>query len=215
MLFRLLTGLFALAVCNGNAVVAGAYDEVSDALRKKNDAVKTLDRFYQRRMDELELDFLANAKLIRQEISKTLEALKSKAAQTVDLDTANKVNDRLIEIQSTKLEPPKLSEATNSEPETDPDFSGTWIGKWGTNNRSLRLVIAKDNKIKIIDSRGEIQELQISKAGQRFLVVKTDHHDLELIRQDDRMVVLGWSKSKDRHIMVDPPNLMAVLVPGS
>ena len=215
MLFRFFFGLIGFVVCCGNAVVAGAYDEVSDALRKKNDAVKTLDRFYQRRMDELELDFLANAKLIQKEISKTLATLKSRAAQAVDLETANKINERLVEIQSTKLEPPKINETKESVPDMGPDFSGSWIGKWGTNNRSLRLVIGKDNKIKIIDSRGEIQELQVSKAGVRYLVVKTDHHDLELIRQGDRLVVLGWSKSKDRHIMVDPPNLMAVLVPGS
>ena len=214
MLIRVSICFFVGALCCCLVAEAIACDELSSALEKKEDAVKALDGFYKRRIEEIEKDFVANVKQIRKDIVKTLEGLKAKAAQVVELETANKIDERLNKIQSAKIESPTVDKPSNGMAEADPNLSGNWIGKWGTNNRSLRLVIGKDNAVKIIDSRGEIQELKISKAGKRFLVVKADHHDLELIRQDDRLVVLGWSKSKNRHIMVDPPNLMAVLVPG-
>ena len=214
MLIRVSICFVVGAICCCFAGEAIACDELSNALEKKEDAVKALDGFYKRKMEEVEKEFVASVKQLRKDFAKTLEALKAKAAQVVELETANKIDERLNEIQTAKIEAPTLNDPSNGMTEADPDLSGNWIGKWGTNNRSLRLVIGKDSTIKIIDSRGEIEELKISKAGKRFLVVKTDHHDLELIRQDDRLVVLGWSKSKNRHIMVDPPNLMAVLVPG-
>lgn len=190
---------------------ADGQEKIREAVRKRDDAVQTLDGFYKRRMDQLEQEFVASVTKLNRSFIEKLEALKVQAAKDVELEAANKIDGMIKETESAETEIPETDVTATSQDEPEPDFRGNWIGKWGTNSRTLRVVVLKDNKVKVIDHLGKIQESEITKNNDRYLILKMDHHDLELVRAGDRLVVLGWSKSRDRHVMVDPANLMAVL----
>jgi hypothetical protein len=197
------------SVCVGQT---GGADDIRNAEQTHRESVWALNSFYKQKMQQLETEFVNEANRIRGDFLKSMESLRDTATKALDLETANKVEQKIKQITDTKIKLPGKDDKPATAPQ--PDFTGVWIGQWGTNSRSLRLEILDDNSVKMIDNQGKIQELTMSKSNDRYLVLKADHHELELIRQDDRLIVLGWSKVKDRHILVDPPNLMAILAPN-
>lgn len=200
----------AMLFLAGGTGVVGLEDVnelVEQAQQSYDKDMKALVQNYKDSVNQTREKYVEERKKISSEMTETLEAIRDQASKDVDLETANDAQEAIKAAKNDDHEPPKVEVGPKKKRK---DYTGTWEGQWDNSN-ALKFTVTEDNTVyHHLNEDNKIRARLTIKDG-RSLVLGGKWQDFEFIRKGNRMIVLGWSKSGNRHPMLNQPDHVAIL----
>ncbi|QNN22655.1 hypothetical protein HED60_10375 [Planctomycetales bacterium ZRK34] len=170
---------------------AGRWDfqtvKAKAAVVRYEQAVRAADAIHQRTLADAQRQFIAD-----------LDEAKVDATKAGNLDEAVRLRDA---IQAQRKTMP-AAEADNPFR----DIAGTWSFEWGTTGNRVSFVLNQNGQAVFTKDH---RQLTIQD-GRLLWISDSSDTSLELISANDRLIVLGWSRSKGRHPLKNQPNHVGI-----
>ena len=198
-----LVALVNIDVRSVDDIVAMMQKAESDYVQKMQAAAES----FKSEVNQARLKYIEERQKINQQLFNSLKEIRDTASKNVDLETANRAQKEIDALEKESIQPPAIQVQPKKMKRT---FAGNWEGQWDNSNE-LKLQITENNVVHHILSEDNTVRARIETKNGRSLVINDKWQDFELIRQGDRLIVLGWTKDGKHHPMLNQPDHVAIL----